>query len=184
MRDVGRRRRPAARPAGGAGGRRGRATKKRIRRERARGLGRGVEETAEGTAPPGWGEEEERGSDGVNCRRQGHRLYLARAETADTCLRRYHSRAHGTTLAVVFPFLSLSSSRAFLPPRPAAAKTLCRAPFPPASRAALANHRQVTCICTRACTTTTTRRACCTCACDCTRARARADTNIPMRELA
>lgn len=27
------------------------------------------------------------GSDGVNCRRQGHRLYLA--ETADTCLRRY-----------------------------------------------------------------------------------------------
>lgn len=26
-------------------------------------------------------------TDGVNCRRQGHRLYLAK--TADTCLRRY-----------------------------------------------------------------------------------------------
>ncbi|KYQ58535.1 hypothetical protein ALC60_02180 [Trachymyrmex zeteki] len=33
------------------------------------------------------GERKRGGSDGVNCRRQGHRLYLA--GTADTCLRRY-----------------------------------------------------------------------------------------------
>lgn len=67
MRDVGRRR--------GRVGPTKRRTKRRTRRRkgyRAAGM--------EGRRKRG-------GSDGVNCRRQGHRLYLA--GTADTCLRRY-----------------------------------------------------------------------------------------------
>jgi len=52
---------------------------------RKRGDGEGTARRQDG------GEEKERGSDGVNCRRQGHRLYLARRRYVSSAL---HS--HGT----------------------------------------------------------------------------------------
>lgn len=59
---------------------------RRSERRRGEGGGGGEKGGRKGTAGLE-GKRKRGGSDGVNCRRQGHRLYLA--GTADTCLRRY-----------------------------------------------------------------------------------------------